>query len=113
MPEDFHTGTYAGLYSRMLTILKEHGAFSAGSLINYLDEDRLITELTLLAEMDWEKEKARPMIKDYLGKILNFKKERVIDRLKAELKVAEEQGDNDTARKLTEEISDLIKRRKE
>jgi len=30
-----------------------------------------------------------------------------------ELKVAEEQGDVDTARKLTEEISDLIKRRKE
>jgi len=69
--------------------------------------------LTLLAEIDWEKDKARLMIKDYLGKILNFKKERIIDRLKVELKVAEEQGDVDTARKLTEEISDLIKRRKE
>jgi len=113
MPEDFHTETYAGLYSRMLTLLKEKRTFSAGSLINYLDDDRLISELTLLAEIDWEKDKARLMIKDYLGKILNFKKERIIDRLKVELKVAEEQGDIDTARKLTEEISDLIKRRKE
>ncbi|HDL04186.1 MAG TPA: DNA primase [candidate division Zixibacteria bacterium] len=113
MPEDFHTETYAGLYSRMLTLLKEKRTFSAGSLINYLDDDRLISELTLLAEIDWEKDKARLMIKDYLGKILNFKKERIIDRLKVELKVAEEQGDVDTARKLTEEISDLIKRRKE
>lgn len=113
MPEDFHTEAYAGLYSRMLVILKEHGSLSAGSIINFLDDDSLVSEMTLLAEIDWEKDRARPMIKDYVEKILSYRRERVIDKLKVELKVAEDKGDHETAGKLAEEIAGLIKRRKE
>ncbi|MEW5923144.1 MAG: DNA primase [Candidatus Zixiibacteriota bacterium] len=113
MPEDFQTEAYAGLYSRMLAVLKEHGSLSAGSIITFLDDDSLVSELTLLAEVDWEKDKARPMIKDYVEKILSFRRERIIDKLKVELKVAEDKGDAETARRLAEEIAGLIKRRKE
>jgi len=113
MTEDIQTEAYAELYSRLLTIAKDHGALTAGSLINYIDDESLISELTLLAESDWEKEKARPMIKDYVGKIMSFKRERLIDQLKAQLKIAEEKEDDETARRLTDEIADLIKRRKD
>ena len=51
------------------------------------------------------------MIKDYINKILSFKRERIIDKLKAELKIAEKSGDTDEAERITQEISELIKRR--
>jgi len=113
IPEDIQTESYTKLYSQMLNILKEQGALSAGSLINFIDDETLISELTRLADIDWEKDRARPMIKDYVDKIMSFRRERVIDRLKAELKAAEESGDEATSRKLTDEIADLIKRRSE
>jgi len=53
------------------------------------------------------------LIRDYIKKLLAFKRERLIDRLKGELALAEEAGDNATAKSIMKEIAALIQRRQD
>lgn len=110
--DDFQSEGFGKIYAHILSAYSKDGTVSVASLIDLVDDKSLMPELTSLAEIEWELSNAQIVIKDYIEKILDSKRERVIDRLKGELKIAEEKGDSKGARRLTEELADLIKRRR-
>jgi len=111
-PDDFQSKEFGELFNFIMSMYETEGVISAGTLIDMTDDSVLISELSALANIDWERDNAPTMIKDYLSQILYFRRERIIDKLKLELKDAETRGDNDIAGKLTEEIANLIKERR-
>jgi DNA primase len=112
-PGDFQSEMISSIYSQILSSHQTHGSVSVDRLIDLLDDKSLASEVTTLSQKEWPRESAPRMIPDYVNKILYFKRERQIDRLKAELKVAEEAKDAGKADRLTLEIAELIKRRGE
>lgn len=112
-PDDFQSKSFGRIYTHILSVYMMHEAVTVNNLIDNLDEKSLVAELASLAKIDWKGQDAQIMVSDYINKILYFKRERIIDRLKGELKIAEEKGDVATARQLIEEIAELIKRRRE
>ncbi|UCD95167.1 MAG: DNA primase [Candidatus Zixiibacteriota bacterium] len=112
-PEDFQSEIISTIYSHVLSFHQMHDAVSVDSLIDMLKDQSLASEVTALSQKEWMRENASRMIQDYMNKILYFKRERQIDKLKAELKIAEEAGDAEKAGRLTEEIAEMIRRRGE
>jgi DNA primase len=110
---DFQSGSHGKIYSLILTVQKTQGNVSINALMDMLDDKMLVSEISSMAETDWSRHDIQLMINDYIKKLQYFKRERIIDRLKGELKVAEENGDEKEARKLTGEITELIKRRQD
>nr|MBN2278222.1 DNA primase [candidate division Zixibacteria bacterium] len=110
--DDFQMTELGRLYAHILSAYETEGAVTVDTLVDLLEDKSLISDLTALANRDWNRDNAPTMIRDYLNQILYFRRERIIDRLKAELKAAEDDGDNETARRLAEEIANLIKSRK-
>jgi DNA primase len=111
--EDFQNDNLRKIYGLVLTLYKEQGAVSESALIDLTDDKELTAEISAMIKIDWHNCNIPVTVKDYIKKILYLKRERVIDQLKAELKLAEEKGDDEQSMKLTEEIADLIKRRQE
>jgi DNA primase len=111
--EDFQDQKMGKIYSLLLTVYKIHGAVSESMLLDLIDDKSLASEISSLVQINWSQPNISTIIKDYIRKILEYKRERVIDRLKGELKLAEETGDETKSRQLAEEISALIKRRQE
>ncbi|MCX6827254.1 MAG: DNA primase, partial [candidate division Zixibacteria bacterium] len=109
--EDFQEVNLGKIYSLILTVYKIQGTVSEGILIDMVDDKSLTAEISSLVRINWDNHSITVTIKDYVRKILSFKYERIIDRLKGELKLAEEKGDTETSKKLTKEITDLISRR--
>jgi DNA primase len=112
-PEDFQTELISSIYSHLLNLHEMHGTVSVDRLIDLLKDQSLASEVTALSQKEWLRENVSKMIQDYMNKILYFKRERQIDNLKVELKIAEEAGDTQKAERLTLEIAELIKRRGE
>jgi DNA primase len=111
-PDDFQSDKHRKIYLLMIDVYNMYGDISANKLIDLAGND-IISEIVIQASADWEIEDARLMVKDYIGKLTSYKRERVIDRLKGELKIAEEQGDTEKSQRLTLEITELIKRRQD
>jgi DNA primase len=111
--EDFQDKNIGQIYSLLLTVYKIHGTASASMLLDIVDDKSLAAEISSLVQIEWPQANITGIMKDYIRKILEYKRERVIDRLKGELKLAEEQHDETKSRQLAEEIAELIKRRQE
>lgn len=111
-PDDFHTPEHARLYGLLLTGYKTGGARTPGSMIDMIEEPALAALVSSLAETDWHHPAVDKLVEDYIDKLLYFKRERIIDQLKAELREAEEKSDSEAARRLTVEIADLIRKRR-
>ncbi len=111
--DDFQSEPLRKIFSLMLAVYKTDGDISVNSLIDLSENTDLASQITALAGFNWQSQNIRLMIRDYIGKLSNYKRERVIDRLKGELKVAEEKGDTEESRLLMTEIAELIKRRQE
>jgi DNA primase len=109
--DDFQSEDHRRIYTVILKTSLAGGSITASSLIDKVGDSSLGSTISSMTETAWENVNVKQIIKDYLNKILYFKRERIIDRLKGELKIAEEKGDSETARRLTEEIADLIRRR--
>jgi len=112
-PDDFQSEINGQIYSILLTADDSRDPTGISALMDMTENGRLKTAMSSLAEKDWNFPDVRLAVSDYVKKISYFKRERIIDRLKGELKLAEEKGDSDTACRLTEEITELIKRRQE
>jgi len=110
-PDDFQDEVHRKIYTLMSKIYDSEGEVSPASLIDKTNDEKIQSQISALAGFEWESENISMMIKDYVGKILSFKRERIIDKLKAELKAAEESGETEKAERITLEISGLIKRR--
>jgi len=110
---DFQSENLRKIFSLMLAVYSANGDIVVASMIDLSENTELASEITSLAGIDWQVEDIRLTIKDYIGKLTGHKRERVIDRLKGELKVAEEKGDTEKSRRLTLEITELIKRRQD
>jgi DNA primase len=111
--DDFQSNDLRKIFSLILAAYNANGDISVNSLIDLAENSELVSELTALAGTEWPDEDVRLMIKDYISKLMGYKRERVIDRLKGELKLAEEKGDSDSSRRLTLEITELIKHRQD
>ena len=88
-----------------------HGAASVAALIDMVEDKELNAEIISLSDISWPASSIGRIMGDYVRLMQDHKRERTIDRLKGELKIAEEKGDEEKARELTAEIGDLIKRR--
>ena len=80
-------------------------------LIDYIADKNLANMISSLMILDIPKANIDIQIKDYINQLLTFKRERLIDKLRADLKAAEQKKDYATARELTAEIENLIARR--
>jgi len=109
--DDFRSETMGQLYSAVIGIYRKKGTISESALMDHLEEQTLKKTFSSLAVKDWEGHNISATIKGIAKKIAGFKQERLIDRLKGELKAAEKDGDEATARRLEAEIFELIKRR--
>ncbi|SYZ72946.1 DNA primase [Candidatus Zixiibacteriota bacterium] len=111
--DDFQSENYAKIYSLMLTVYKNEGSVSESMLIDMIDDKSLSGEISALVQTDWPETDIPILIRDYMKKISYFKRERLIDKLKAELARAEETGDPKLSARLAEEIAVLVKQREE
>jgi DNA primase len=111
--EDFQSENFAKIYSLILTVYKNEGSVSESMLIDLIDDKSLAAEISALAQIEWPRTETAVLIRDYMKKISYFKRERIIDKLKAELILAEESGDTVRTARLAEEIAALVKRREE
>ncbi|MCX6830427.1 MAG: hypothetical protein NT002_14265, partial [candidate division Zixibacteria bacterium] len=111
--EDFQERSLGEIYSLILTIYNVQGTVSEGILIDMLEDKEAEAEISSLVQIDWHGQNIPLTVKDYVRKILYFKRERIIDRLKGELKIAEEKGDLEKSKQLTAELTGLISRRQE
>jgi len=109
--EDFQSERLGKIYSLLLTVYKTHGAVTPAALVDMIEDRDLKEKITSLVEAVWPDKDIRIIITDHVKQLLAFKRERTIDRLKVELKLAEEKGDEPSARRLETEIFDLIKKR--
>lgn len=112
-PDDFQSPEMKKIYSLVLTLAKSNEAISESSLVDMIDDEAMTSEVTRLASIEFPPGHKEIMINDHIRSIQKFKREQKIDRLKGELKVAEEAGDEDRVRDLETEILLLIKRRGE
>jgi DNA primase len=110
VPEDFQGETQRKMYSLIITIYKTQGTLSESLLLDILEDKQMISEISSLVKLDWHGYNIPVTVKDYIRKLLDFKRERIIEQLKAELKESEKSGNSELSRKLMEEISDIIKR---
>lgn len=109
-PDDFQSEKSGQIYSLIQQVYRKHGAVSVDRLIDFLDNKSFASEISSLAKADWEEPDIQRIIKDHINKLISLKRERIIDTLKGELKLAEEKGDLETSMRLTEEITDLIRK---
>lgn len=109
--DDFQSEEMKKIYSLMLTLLNSRQAISESSLIDMIEDKEMVSDITRLGSMEFPEGSPEVIIGDHVRSLMNFKRERTIDRLKGELKVAEEQGDKDRMHDLEAEILSLIKRR--
>ncbi len=110
-PGDFQSELHGKLFTHIVDIYREHGALEISRLIDAINDPETASKITGFGNRNWEIENPERIIRDYLRKILEHKRERNIDKLKAQLKMAEDKNDSDEADRLTREIADLIKRR--
>ncbi len=111
-PEDFQSNDLKQIYSFILDVYKTHGAIKESVLFDFIEDKQLASQISSLMILDLPSSNIDTQIKDYINQLLTFKRERVIDKLRAELKLAEEQKDFEAARELTIEIEELITKRK-
>ncbi len=109
--DDFRSETMGKLYSAVIGIYKKLGAISESVLLDHLEDKTLKSAFSSLAVKEWEGHNISATIKGIAKKIAGFKRERLIDRLKGELREAEKAGDETTAKRLEAEVYELIKRR--
>ncbi len=109
--EDFQGDSQAKIFALILTVYKTHGMVSESLLLDVVDDSVLAAEISSLVSVDWSGHNIASTVRDYIRKLIDFKREKIIDNLKGELKVAEETGDLALSRKLAEEISSLIGKR--
>ncbi len=112
-PDVFQSEDIRKIYSLILTLAKSHEAISESSLVDMIEDPEVTSEVTRLASIDFPPGHKETMISDHVRSILNFKREQKIDKLKAELRIAEENGDEKRIQDLEAEILSLIKRRSE
>lgn len=110
-PDDFQSENLKKIYSFILDVNKTHGAIRESVLFDYIDDKIMANQISSLMILDLPKKNIDTQIKDYINQLLTFKRERVIDKLRAQLKSAEEKKDFDVARDLTLEIEELIAKR--
>ena len=110
-PEDFQSPNLQRVYSIVLNIYKEHGNISPSVIFDYIDDRAIASEIKLIPEDDIPATNIGLQVDDYIKQLLDFKRERIIDRLKAELKIAEENNDVENAKKLASEIEAIILKR--
>jgi DNA primase len=111
-PDDFQDKSLAGIFEIINREYHTRGRFSVDRLIDKIDDVSEVSKITQLANTDWNGSRISQIMNDYVEKILSFKNEREIDELKAKLKLAEKNGDTETADELIGRIADLINRRK-
>ncbi len=111
--DDFQTDVLGKIYSLILTVYKNEGTVSESMLIDMIDDKTLAAEISTLVQIEWPQTEIVSLIHDYMKKISYFKRERLIDKLKAELVLAEEAGDTVQSARLAEDIAVLVKRREE
>jgi DNA primase len=111
IPEDFQDPVNMKIFSLISAIYSTHGTVSESELLDFIDDPSLASEIISLAARDWSGHNIPVTIKDYVRKLADYKRERIIDGLKEKLKVAEASGDSIRAKSLMEEITDLVKRR--
>ncbi len=111
-PEDFQSKDLNQIYSFILDVYKTHGAIKESVLFDFIEDENLASQISSLMILDLPSTNIDTQIKDYINQLLTFKRERVIDKLRSELKLAEEQKDFEAARDLTTEIEELIAKRK-
>ncbi len=110
-PDDFQSEDLKSIYSFILDVYKTHGAIKESVLFDFIEDKELNTQISSLMILDLPNTNIDTQIKDYINRLLTFKRERVIDKLRAELKSAEEKKDFDLAKELTTEIEDMIAKR--
>lgn len=113
VPEDFQGEAQGKVYSLIMTIYSIHGTISQSILIDMVEDKELAAEISSMVNLEIPSGDIGTLIRDYIRKLLAFKRERLIDRLKGELKLAEEAGDNATAKSIMKEIAALIQRRQD
>lgn len=111
--EDFQGEALAKIFSLIMTIYKIHGTISQSILIDMVEDKELAAEISSMVSLEIPSGDFGTLIRDYIKKLLAFKRERLIDRLKGELALAEEAGDNATAKSIMKEIAALIQRRQD
>ncbi|MFH2036737.1 MAG: DNA primase [Candidatus Zixiibacteriota bacterium] len=111
-PDDFHNEKYIKLFQFMLDIYQIHGAIDLKSIIDLTEHSDMKAEIVRLGQLEWNKEKSAQIIEDYMTKIIGAKREKIVERLKHELKKAEDNNDSKLAEQLAEEIGSLIGQRK-
>lgn len=111
--EDFQGEALAKIFSLIMTIYKIHGTISQSILIDMVEDKELAAEISSMVSLEIPSGDIGTLIRDYIKKLLAFKRERLIDRLKGELALAEESGDNATAKSIMKEIAALIQRRQD
>jgi len=112
-PEDFHIPAHRAIYESIIDVFKKSGVFTESGLINQIEDQALLTDITSLAAIDWSGYNVPSTVRGLVRKIQDLKRERIIDTLKGQLKDAESKGDSKTAERLQNEIMDLIKRREQ
>ncbi|MEP0828783.1 MAG: DNA primase [bacterium] len=111
--DDFQGEAQAKIFSLIMTIYKIHGTISQSILIDMVEDKELAAEISSMLSLEIPSGDIGTLIRDYIKKLLAFKRERLIDRLKGELKLAEEAGDNAAAKSIMKEIAALIQRRQD
>ncbi|HHI02985.1 MAG TPA: DNA primase [candidate division Zixibacteria bacterium] len=110
-PDDFQSEDLKKIYSFILDIYKTHGAIRESVLFDYIEDRKLANQVSSLMILDLPDTNIDTQIKDHINRLLTFRRERVIDKLRAELKSAEENKDFELARELAAEIEELISKR--
>jgi len=110
--EDFQGETQNKIFALIQTVYKTHAIVSESMLLDLVDDSAMAAEISSLVSVDWTGYNIASTIRDYIKKLADFKREKIIDKLKSELKVAEETGDLELSRRLVEEIFLFISKRR-
>lgn len=109
--EDFQGETQNKIFALIQTVYKTHGIVSESMLLDLVDDSAIAAEISSLVTVDWTGYNIASTIRDYIKKMTDFKREKIIDRLKGELRAAEETGDLELSKRLVEEISLFISKK--
>jgi DNA primase len=109
--EDFQDPKMAKIFSLLLTVYKIHGAVSESMLLDLVDDKSLIAAISSLNQISLRQPNIPKKIKDYIAKMLEYKREKIIDQLREELALADAKKDAIKSRQLAQEITELMKKR--
>ncbi len=108
VPEDFQGEAQGKIYSLVLTVFKIHGTVSSSILIDMVEDKDLATEISSAVSLEPPLGDISDWLRHCVDRFLSLKRGRLISRLKAEVRAAQDSGDITRAIQLTKEIDALV-----